>query len=87
MGHREERIPGVNLVTVGTQFFDELIAEVRREPAERLGELLDTYRNYLHLLAKTQIDDKLRARVSRVRLWQPQGKTEEARQMLEEIYN
>jgi RNA polymerase sigma-70 factor (ECF subfamily) len=29
-----------------------------------LGQLLDTYRNYLHLLAKTQIDEKLRARVS-----------------------
>ena len=43
---------------------EEVIAEIRRGSSDRLGELLDTYRNYLHLLAKTQIDDKLRARIS-----------------------
>lgn len=43
---------------------EEVIAEIRRGSTDRLGQLLDTYRNYLHLLAKTQIDDKLRARVS-----------------------
>ena len=43
---------------------DQLIAEARRGVPDRLGQLLDTYRNYLELLAKTQIDDKLRARIS-----------------------
>ena len=32
--------------------------------AERLGKLLDSYRNYLYLLASTQIDPRLRAKVS-----------------------
>lgn len=46
------------------------IAEARQGLSERcgasdrLGELLESYRNYLRLLATTQIDDKLRARVS-----------------------
>lgn len=43
---------------------EKIIAEVKRGSADRLGQLLETYRNYLHLLARTQIDDKLRARVS-----------------------
>jgi len=43
---------------------EQLIAEARRGADDRLGQLLDTYRNYLHLLAKTQIDEKLRARIS-----------------------
>ncbi len=37
---------------------------VRRATDQRLGELLESYRNYLSLLATTQIDDKLRARLS-----------------------
>ncbi len=41
-----------------------LIDDVRQAIPERLGPLLDSYRNYLLLLATTQIDDKLRARLS-----------------------
>lgn len=43
---------------------EELIAAVRRGSSDRLGQLLESYRNYLQLLAKTQIDEKLRARIS-----------------------
>ncbi len=43
---------------------EQLIAAVRRGRSDRLGPLLESYRNYLHLLAKTQIDEKLRARLS-----------------------
>ncbi len=42
----------------------QLIDDVRNGTPERLGPLLDSYRNYLRLLATTQIDDKLRARLS-----------------------
>jgi RNA polymerase sigma-70 factor (ECF subfamily) len=41
-----------------------MIAEARRGVPDRLGQLLDAHRNYLELLAKTQIDDKLRARIN-----------------------
>lgn len=44
--------------------FDELLDEVKGGAAERLGKLLDSYRNYLYLLASTQIDPRLRAKVS-----------------------
>lgn len=43
---------------------DHMIAEIRRGASDRLGELLDSYRKYLHLLAKSQIDEKLRGRIS-----------------------
>jgi RNA polymerase sigma-70 factor (ECF subfamily) len=43
---------------------ERLIEEVRLGLPERLGQLLESYRNYLGLLATTQIDDKLRARLS-----------------------
>ncbi len=43
---------------------DQLIAEARCGVRDRLGLLLDTYRNYLELLARTQIGDKLRVRIS-----------------------
>jgi len=43
---------------------EETIADVRRGSTDRLGRLLESYRNYLHLLAKTQIDEKLQARIS-----------------------
>ena len=42
----------------------EFIAAIRNGANDRLGDLLDSYRDYLHLLAKTQIDEKLRARLS-----------------------
>lgn len=42
----------------------QLISLARQGADDRLGQLLDVYRNYLHLLAKTQIDEKLRARIS-----------------------
>lgn len=41
-----------------------LLREVRGGKAELLGPLLDSYRNYLRLLATTQIDGKLQARIS-----------------------
>lgn len=43
---------------------ERLLREVRGGKAELLGPLLDSYRNYLRLLATTQIDGKLQARIS-----------------------
>jgi RNA polymerase sigma-70 factor (ECF subfamily) len=43
---------------------EELIAEARRGRNDCLGTLLDLYRNYLNILARTQIDLHLRARAS-----------------------
>jgi RNA polymerase sigma-70 factor (ECF subfamily) len=40
------------------------LAEVQQGRGEHLGTLLELYRNYLHLLARTQIDLHLRGRVS-----------------------
>ena len=42
----------------------QLISQVRLGDATHLGELLSMYRNYLNVLANTQLDKKLRARVS-----------------------
>lgn len=42
----------------------ELIARIRDGDETRLGELLTLYRNYLGVLANSQLDRKLRARVS-----------------------
>jgi RNA polymerase sigma-70 factor (ECF subfamily) len=41
-----------------------LLAAVRRGDADRLGDLLQLYRNYLTILATTQLDARLRRRVS-----------------------
>jgi RNA polymerase sigma-70 factor (ECF subfamily) len=41
---------------------DQLLAEARQGRGESLGALLELYRNYLHLLARTQIDLHLQAR-------------------------
>jgi RNA polymerase sigma-70 factor (ECF subfamily) len=43
---------------------EQLLAEARLGKAECLGTLLELYRNYLHLLARMQLDLHLRARAS-----------------------
>jgi RNA polymerase sigma-70 factor (ECF subfamily) len=43
---------------------EELIAGARQGQADCLGTLLETYRNYLSLLARTQIDLHLRSRAN-----------------------
>jgi RNA polymerase sigma-70 factor (ECF subfamily) len=43
---------------------EQLLAAVRHGQGDHLGELLELYRNYLHLLARTQIDLHLQGRVS-----------------------
>jgi RNA polymerase sigma-70 factor (ECF subfamily) len=40
-----------------------LIDQARCGATDALGQLLESYRNYLHLLATTQIDSKLRAKI------------------------
>jgi RNA polymerase sigma-70 factor (ECF subfamily) len=42
---------------------EQLLARARRDRGEHLGTLLNLYRNYLRLLAQTQIDLHLRGRV------------------------
>ena len=41
-----------------------LLTRARQGDADSLGALLELYRNYLHLLARTQIDLHLQGRVS-----------------------
>jgi RNA polymerase sigma-70 factor (ECF subfamily) len=43
---------------------EQLLGDARQGMGEQLGQLLQLYRNYLTLLATTQIDRKLRVRVS-----------------------
>jgi RNA polymerase sigma-70 factor (ECF subfamily) len=43
---------------------EQLLAEARQGQGERLGALLELYRNYLYLLARTQIDLHLQARAN-----------------------
>ncbi len=43
---------------------EQLLAEARRGHGESLGALLELYRNYLNLLARVQIDLRLRRRAS-----------------------
>lgn len=43
---------------------DRLLAEARQCKEEHLGTLLELYRNYLNLVARTQIDLNLRAQVN-----------------------
>jgi RNA polymerase sigma-70 factor, ECF subfamily len=47
---------------LGRQDADRLIAEARQGGTEKLGSLLELYRNYLYLLARTQIDLHVQAR-------------------------
>jgi RNA polymerase sigma-70 factor (ECF subfamily) len=42
---------------------EKLLAEARKRQSESLGGLLELYRNYLFLLARTQIDQHLQGRV------------------------
>jgi RNA polymerase sigma-70 factor, ECF subfamily len=50
--------------TNGKAVPEKLLAEVRRGRKEHLGVLLELYRNYLYLLARTQIDLHVQARAS-----------------------
>ena len=43
---------------------EQLLAQAKEGNTESLGRLLETYQNYLKLLACTQLDDKVRGRVS-----------------------
>src|SRR5262245_38976073 len=43
---------------------EQLLAEARQGKVEGLGTLLELYRNYLSLVARTQIDLHLRAQVN-----------------------
>jgi RNA polymerase sigma-70 factor (ECF subfamily) len=43
---------------------ERLLARAQQGDSERLGALLELYRNYLHLLARTQIDLHLQGRAS-----------------------
>jgi RNA polymerase sigma-70 factor (ECF subfamily) len=43
---------------------EQLLAAARRGQSDALGALLELYRNYLHLLARTQIDLHLQGRVA-----------------------
>lgn len=43
---------------------DRMLEEARLGVTDRVGQLLEAYRNYLRLLATTMIDHKLRARIS-----------------------
>jgi RNA polymerase sigma-70 factor (ECF subfamily) len=43
---------------------DHLLALAQRHGGDALGQLLELYRNYLKILAASQIDPRLRARVS-----------------------
>ena len=52
------------MCTVQSQNPAELLAKARQGNGESLGALLEFYRNYLYLLARTQIDLHLQARAN-----------------------
>src|SRR5216684_6717149 len=52
------------MYTVQSQDPTELLTRARQGNAESLGALLELYRNYLYLLARTQIDLHLQARAN-----------------------
>src|SRR5437870_13481199 len=52
------------MCTVQSQDPTELLARARQGNGESLGALLEFYRNYLYLLARTQIDLHLQARAN-----------------------
>lgn len=47
-----------------SQALHRLLMEARQGDGDSLGQLLGTYENYLELLARTQLDEKVRGRVS-----------------------
>jgi RNA polymerase sigma-70 factor, ECF subfamily len=48
----------------GRSDVEQLLAKARAGDADCLGWLLETYRNYLHLLASAQLNERLRRRVN-----------------------
>jgi RNA polymerase sigma-70 factor (ECF subfamily) len=52
------------LSSMNTNDVDTILANAKRGGTDQLGELLQLYRNYLTLLASTQINERLRRRVS-----------------------
>ena len=52
------------MCTVQSQNPAELLTKARQGNGESLGALLEFYRNYLYLLARTQIDLHLQARAN-----------------------
>jgi RNA polymerase sigma-70 factor (ECF subfamily) len=58
------KTPGSSGASFSPQTWRERIDAARRGLPDQLGGLLDLYRNYLTLLARTQVDRKLRARIS-----------------------
>jgi RNA polymerase sigma-70 factor, ECF subfamily len=55
---------GSSVSTPGGQDVDRLLSGARRGDQQLLGRLLTIYRNYLTILATTQLDARLRRRVS-----------------------
>jgi RNA polymerase sigma-70 factor, ECF subfamily len=56
-------IEGAPMSSVGRPRSQELLDRARRGDREDLGRLLELYRNYLNMLARLQIDRRLRGRV------------------------
>src|SRR5437016_14538428 len=52
------------MCTVQSQNPAELLAKARQGNGESLGQLLEFYRNYLYLLARTQLDLHLQTRAN-----------------------
>lgn len=57
-------VTNVNESSCSTPTTEKMIAHVRHGNGEALGDLLQLYRNYLTVLAKTQVDNRLRRRMS-----------------------
>ncbi len=57
-------VQGRDVASSSSLRVDRLIDQARHGAADGLGQLLDSYRNYLRLLATTQIDSKLQAKFS-----------------------